>query len=338
MHRRSLLIGSSVLLASQMTGLPSWNTLGQWHLKTGNGGWSGRDGAGLLSLGDDIYMLGGWNPNWTGLPTTNEVWKSTNRGQSWVQLSNAPWEARHTAGWLVHDGAMWVIGGDANLGHYQRDVWKGTPTTTGVDWVLVTSSAAPLQHGRVLHQVFSHNGFMWIVGGQTLDELAVNEPATKPGSPFYADVWRSTDGATWELVSDGNQWAPRGLIIGNVVKDGRMWLVGGGTYATKGNPRLFLNDTWNSADGISWNRVSASAPFAGRQYHNVVVRNKEIIVLAGFNGANIADAWSSEDCVTWRQFRSVPWAARHAASAVAHKGEVIFCCGPLWDSSVWGLS
>ena len=50
-----------------------------------------------------------------------------------------------------------------------------------------------------------------------------------------ADVWRSADGASWELAAEGCPWAPRGMISGSTGglagKDGRRWLLGGGFFA-----------------------------------------------------------------------------------------------------------
>lgn len=310
-----------------------WGALGQWHLKSAANGWSGRDGAGLLSLGSDLYMLGGWNPAWSA-PTRNEVWKSSDRGQTWTQLPNAPWERRHTAGWLKHDGKIWVIGGDMNTGHYQRDVWSFDGTT----WTQATANAAPLSMGRVLHQVFSHLGKMWIVGGQTLDEITPGDISTKPGSPYYDEVWSSEDGADWTLVSTGHAWAPRSQIIGSAVKDGFMWLVAGGAYDTEGLPRVYRNDVWKSPDGITWGQVTVNGGFAARQYNSLAVLGDDLVLLAGYDGANRNDVWASKNGVNWRELRGTPWPARHAASLCPHMGELIMLGGPLSDTAVWGLS
>lgn len=311
-----------------------WKALGQWRAPALSSGWSGRDGVGLLALGDSLYLLGGWNTAWTAPHTTNEVWRSTDRGQTWSQLASAPWEGRHSAGWLVHDGKIWVIGGDVNSGHYQRDVWSYNGTT----WTLATANAAPLSQGRVLHQVFSHAGKMWIVGGQTLDEFTSGDISTKPGSPYYDDVWSSEDGATWTLVSSGNDWAPRGLIAGNAVKDGFMWLVAGGAYDTESNPRIYKNDVWRSADGEDWEQVTADGGFPVRQYCSVEVLGEDLVLIGGWDGANRNDVWASKDGAIWRELKGAPWLARHAAGTTVYRGEILLAGGPLSDTSVRALS
>lgn len=307
--------------------------------------WPPQDGAGLLSLGGALYLIGGWAPGVIPFPYTHsQVWKSVDGGGRWTRLANAPWEARHTAGWVVHQGSIYVIGGDVNSKHYQNDVWKGTPNLAGdIDWVLKNASATPLATGRTLHQVYSHDGKLWIVGGQTLDDLSaptgpIDTPATKPGSPYYDDVWSSSDeGVTWVQVSTGNIWAPCGMIMGSVVKDGYMWLIGGGAYNTEGNPRVYKNTIYRSSDGVTWQLVNPSALFSGRQYHNVLVHKGEFVVLAGYRDANLNDCFVSPDGVNWRKMTLPPWQIRHAASAVSHNDEVLIMCAPLDETAVWAM-
>lgn len=306
---------------------------GNWSQVAASSAWAGRDGAGLLNLNGTLFILGGWNTAWAAPYTRNEVWRSTNGGATWTQLANAPWEARHTTGWLVHDNKLWVLGGDVNSGHYQTDIWS---SVDGVTWLQVSANAAPFTQGRILFNYFSHAGKLWIVGGQTLDEFA-SPPSTKPGSVYYDDVWSSVDGATWVQVSTGNAWAPRGMQIGNAVKDGYMWLVGGGAYDTEGNPRVYKNDVWRSADGVIWEQITPNAGFPARQYQNVEVLNGDLIVAAGWDGANRNDVWRSSNGVQWYQIVGTPWGIRHAASSVIYDNGMLILGGPLTDTAVWRL-
>jgi hypothetical protein len=319
-----------------MLGQRPWSALGQWRQPSSTGSWNARDGAGLLNLNGVLFMLGGWNPGIYAEPsnTCNEVWKSTNKGQSWIQLADAPWEARHSAGWLVHDDKLWVIGGDFLSEHYQRDIWS---SVDGDTWVQVSSDAEPLSDGRALHQVFSHDGKMWIVGGQTCDEFTPTDESTKTGSPYYSDVWSSEDGATWTLVSDNNDWAPKASIIGNAVKDGYMWLVGGGAYDTESLPRIYSNSVWRSTDGVDWEEVTASADFPVRQYNCVEVCGEDLVVAFGWSGANMDDIWASSDGENWRQIGGAP-SVRHAASMTHINNELYVLGGPLDEVITWSMS
>lgn len=314
------------------------NPLGIWRRAVPSSPWTPRDGAGLLELDGVIYMLGGWNPLvWPSPSTVNEVWKSEDGGENWARLSDAPWGVRHTAGWLVGDGKLWVVGGDANSGHYQRDVWSGTPSGGDIEWVQVTANAAPLSQGRVLFQTFWHDDKIWIVGGQTLDEFTPSDPSTKPGSPYYDDVWSSDDGGfTWVQVSTGNSWAPSSTTIGSPVKDGYMWIIASGGYDTEGNPRTYTSRVIRSSDGENWETVTEDGGFGAGNYGAVVVLGDMLVLVGGYNGADMQRFATSKDGKIW-QSKEVPWIARHAASAVSIDGGVVLLGGPLSDTSVWRM-
>ena len=56
---------------------------------------------------------------------------------------------------------MWIIGGDANQGHYQNDIWN---SENGRHWEKVIDSVpwAP----RVLHYTVVFDDKIWVIGGQ----------------------------------------------------------------------------------------------------------------------------------------------------------------------------
>ena len=220
-----------------------------------------RDGGGALSLGGRMWLLGGWNPQpeWAAhFPRVcnSEVWSSTD-GATWnLVLAQAPWEGRHCAGYVVHAGKMWVVGGDCNQGHYQHDVWC---SKDGIEWRCVCYEApwgAPLG-GRTCHHTVALGDYIYVMGGQNMPgqtstyhshsfELPsvpdkFHAGAVRLLADFWrhsltalqplasADCWRSADGAAWELVADNLPWAPRCMIGGSAVLDDRMFLIGGGT-------------------------------------------------------------------------------------------------------------
>ena len=78
---------------------------------------------------------------------------------------------------------------------------------------------------------------------------------TLPQEPqrYFTDVWRSTDGCAWERVMENAPFGLRGYIgsAGSCSLNGRIYLLGGGTYETPAVPhRIYNNDVWSSADGI----------------------------------------------------------------------------------------
>lgn len=292
-----------------------------------------RDGAGALVFADRMWLLGGWNRrDKVHFPRicNSEVWSSADGVEWTLDCPEAPWEGRHCAGYVVHDGRMWIVGGDCNQGHFQNDVWA---SSDGKNWSCVCAHVpwAP----RALHHTVAHDGFIWVMGGQT--KMIGFE--TVPPERFHRDVWRSRDGVNWEQVTDPAPWPHRGMIGGAAVQRGRIWLLGGGTYDTPTTPtRLFYNDCWSTSDGRDWQCHSAACPWAPRQYHEVAVWDDRLWVLEGWDGkSNRKDVWYSADGINWQELPETPWAPRHAASVYVHRGSLWVIAGNNMKPDVWRL-
>src|SRR5688500_2420236 len=79
-----------------------------------------RDGAGALTYKDQMFVIGGWNPDikkFFPRICNNEVWSSRD-GATWTLVKpntfidksfdkSQDWEGRHTAGYVVHRDKMW---------------------------------------------------------------------------------------------------------------------------------------------------------------------------------------------------------------------------------------
>lgn len=321
------------ILLTAATSLPQINLAAQyeWTCVTSRAAFAGRDGAGALTFAGRMWLLGGWNPNdKTHFPLicNSEVWSSTDGARWTLENPAAPWAPRHTAGYVVHDGRMWIVGGDCIQGQYQGDVWS---SPDGVHWDLVTDRAPWAD--RVLHYTVAFAGRIWVMGGQTLPQFAPAEER------FFNDVWSSQDGVHWVQVTGGAPWEPRGMIGGGVVFNDRMWILGGGTYDTPKRPdRTFYNDVWASSDGKYWECVLASAPWYPRQYHEVAVFDGRMWVLEGWNNQNRNDVWYSADGELWQELPNTPWAPRHAASVFVHNDALWVVAGNNMLPDVWKLT
>jgi hypothetical protein len=225
---------------------------------------------------------------------------------------------------------MWIVGGDANSGHYQNDVWS---TADGTNWTQVSANVP--WGDRVLHHTVAFDDRIWVMGGQKLPQLIHSGGPTN--EMFYNDVWTTTNGVDWTRVLEHAPWEPRGMIGGNVVFEDKIWLLGGGTYDTPLEPvRKFYNDVWNTADGVTWTRVVEEAPWPPRQYHDVAVYDGRMWVLEGGDGGNRNDVWHSKDGVTWYELQNTPWPPRHAASVYVYDGGLWMVAGNLWNDA-WKL-
>lgn len=303
----------------------------RWICVTEQADFAGRDGAGALTFNGRMWLLGGWNPgDKEHFPKTcnSEVWSSRD-GKTWkLEVLNAPWEGRHTAGYVVHQGRMWIVGGDCIQHHYQNDVWS---SADGVKWELVTDNVP--WGPRVLHYTVAHKDRIWVMGGQTLPQWAAEKEV------FYRDVWSSADGKRWDRVIQEAAWPQRGMIGGSVVFNNRMWILGGGTYDTPKIPdRKFFNDVWSSVDGLYWEQRLEHAPWTPRQYHDVAVFDGKMWVLEGCYPTNHNDVWYSSDGVEWHEVPNTPWPPRHAASVFVHDNALWMVAGNNMTSDVWKLT
>lgn len=304
-----------------------------------------RDGAGSLVYKDKMWILGGWNPAipYFPLATGNDVWSSTD-GAHWTQEKQQTyvdrdfdpaldWEGRHTAGYAVFDGKMWVLGGDPLQRHYQTDAWY---STDGRTW---TRAVKTLPWGnRALFYTLVFQDRLWVLGGQTMPDFV--DPHDT-GIPYrvFDDVWVSRDGVSWSSHPvEGPHWQPRAAIIQSATLHGKMWVIGGGTYeaVSEGRPnRDYFTDVWSSPDGTHWDREAAATPWTPRQYQSLASWDGKLWVISGYSAEGNQDgAWYSADGKNWYDTET-PWGPRHASSVWVYKDAVWLSGGG--DHDMWRL-
>lgn len=313
----------------------------EWVKVTMKGPFAPRDGAGALVFKDRMWLLGGWNPSdKANFPKTctNDVWSSAN-GLDWTLVKQnsfvdasfktaSDWEGRHTAGYVVLNDKMWIVGGDCIQRHYQNDVWN---SEDGKSWTRVIEEAP--WGPRVLHHTVAFKSKIWVMGGQTLPQYGPAEER------FFRDIWTTSDGAKWDKLEPKEPyWTARGMIGGSVVFKDRLWILGGGTYDTPKTPqRKMFNDVWSSDDGVNWQCHTAKAPWEPREYHDVAVFDGRMWMLEGWSGENRKDVWYSSDGADWRELPGTPWKPRHAASVFAYDNALWMVVGNNMESDVWKL-
>jgi hypothetical protein len=322
-----------------------------WERLTTQAEYGKRDGAAIVWHNGKLYLVGGWNPN-NNLKfpkkTANDVWSSTD-GKSWQlekpqsfdvswRTKETDWEGRHKAGLVSFKGALFLIGGDANQGHHQSDIWR---STDGRSWVRVLEKAP--WGPRALHISFVFQDAIYVLGGQTMPKFASKESVSEV---YYNDVWRSSDGRNWEQIALASPvWTPRGATGGDgFVFNGRIFLVGGFVYDGRVNKeRYFLADIWSSADGASWRLEAAKPQFVrsneGFGYHDMAIFDDQIWILGGARRwGNSSEVWSSSDGRNWREHRCTPFPPSHASSVVSSPDGIIFAAGNHMTTEVWKLT
>ena len=124
-----------------------------------------------------------------------------------------------------------------------RDVWS---SPDGANWRLATKQAP--WNSSDLPMSLSFNGRMWLMGGWHDGRL--------PSHGASNEVWSSTDGVNWLMVTKNAGWSPR-LAAGAVVFKDRMWIIGGTEDYYFGDDASNKNDVWSTVDGKEWRQEVA---------------------------------------------------------------------------------
>ena len=204
-----------------------------------------RDGAGGLYFKNKLWILGGWNGlQSNGLKTNSEIYSSSD-GENWVFHGLAPWKGRHTAGWLIHNDSIYILGGDNISGEYQMDVWK---SGDGLNWYQIIDSI-PISK-RVLFNYASYRGKLFLIFGE---QVPWNASFNKNEDSLFSEIWSSQNGKDWELESSEIPFIPRAMQIGNSSMKNYIWILGGGTYQPRNYnssflPRSYYNDLYRTND------------------------------------------------------------------------------------------
>jgi len=93
----------------------------------------------------------------------------------------------------------------------------------------------------------------------------------------------------WTRVTEHAAWRPRDSS-GEVVFQGKMWLLGGWFSSKIPCPR----DVWCSADGVTWDLVTAEAPWVHGDLPTRLVHDNRMWVAAGNPWPAVNDVWNIE--------------------------------------------
>lgn len=243
------------------------------------------------------------------------------------------------------------IPGDSDI---WNDVWQSEDY--GVSWTKILDNDNTGGHwpARAYYQALIKDESIYIVGGQ--DYNVIPNPDCPPGdttcapfisfSNFYDDVWKSSDGITWELLTDSAGWSGRAGLSAVVYRD-EIYVMAGSFNddpAVIGGPpvRVYFNDVWKSSDGQDWTQMTDNAPWKPRAGAVVVVKDDYMYLIGGEEGFTCIpggpcppyfnDVWRSQDGVNWELITdSAAWASRPGHQCVVSDGLFV-----LWGG--FGLS
>ncbi|MEM7094296.1 MAG: hypothetical protein AAF567_14940 [Actinomycetota bacterium] len=315
--------------------------------------WGRRAGLRVVELNGSLLLLGGRTPRNSTLPGDSDifsdVWRSDDLGATWelaLESGGDHWSPRAYFQAVLLGDEIIVLGGQdyglmpnpfcelleqgfeppPSLGidpdapcpeflptsNFFNDVWA---SSDGITWEQRTVDA-PWTPRAGLSAV-ALDGYVYVLGGSLNDDSALIGP-NGPVRLYSNDVWRSADGAEWELMTDDAPWEPRaGASL--VAWDDALWLFGGedGFVCEPVETCIppYFNDVWRSVDGATWELVSEAAAWSPRPGHQCEVLGPEVVCFGGFGLIeNPDDVQVTTDGIGWELLDDPAWnAADHTA-------------------------
>jgi len=297
-----------------------------WVLASSTNHWNARSLFSATVFKSNVWLTGGAS-DFEGV---NDEWKSEN-GVDWTRVTDdALWGYRYAQQTIVFNNYLWMYGGKTGeLFHFpQKDIWN---SQDGTDWSWLNNNAPWFRREDHKCVVFSNK--VWLMGGCRGDgDLLISTTTTN-------DVWSSTDGLNWTMITPAAQWHQRSSFAA-IIFDGKMWVIGGYCYAF-GHPTIRYSDVWSTTDGSNWTLVTDNAPWGERSSGEVVIYENKMWLMGGYTEADTwkNDIWTSEDGSNWTlETASAPWIGRAGHRCLVKDNAVWLMGGynyPNYVNGVW---
>lgn len=159
-------------------------------------------------------------------------------------------------------------------------------SSDGLNWTKLSSHVftTPIEGSQIL----AFKNKLWLLGGKT---------GKLSGEVGY--IYSSQDGITWKKEPTAQSFTPR-YKHSAIIFNNKLWIIGGSKVDTYGE---YLNDVWNSEDGVTWNKVTGSTSFPARKTPLVFVHNGYIWLTDKISVDNNAsqEIWRSKDGKNWQK-------------------------------------
>jgi PKD repeat protein len=256
----------------------SYNNGDSWTRQSINAGWH-SNGYGLYEqaviLSDDTIVISCEASIW--LPYDQAVWKSTDLGINWTQLTASPgYPPRffHSVVRLSNDHII-LMGGYGNWygfdpNYNYNDVWRSTDG--GTTWAQMTASAG------------------WD-GRRFFNAVVLSDDSIVVTSGLHGHgVWISTDeGANWTEQTDTPGYSTGYGAMATVLLNDDIILMGGDQGSAD-----YVDDVWRSVDaGENWTLENASPGWVARWLAaSVRVSNGDVLLIGGQSWSGVlSDVW-----------------------------------------------
>ena len=199
------------------------------------------------------------------------------------------WSTRQDFASVVFNDEIYIIGGyditvRGEKDCYREDVYK---SSDGINWTLLNDDA-PFKGRRGLGAAVL-NGYIYVAGGFYADDETGNRG-------YKNDVWRSSDGITWDEVNTNSPWVPR-KDFGMLSTSNAIYLFGGFRQLDKVGPQ-YLDDVWKF-DGSTWTQLSnATMPGGRSDFAYELVENDIYIQGGSFLGATQSSTGRVDSSIT----------------------------------------
>ncbi|EGZ14124.1 hypothetical protein PHYSODRAFT_335799 [Phytophthora sojae] len=207
----------------------------------------------------------------------NDVWRSSDSGSSWKLVTPGCAYPQRS---LVHKATR------PELQCEDDDQCEGDASCQVDEATATGFCVCNMWSPREFHAVTVFDDALYLSGGYALVELGncgVEENARKrPSGEEFAcgggyrsylnDIWMSTDGQHWKMLTRHAEFSPRGEHSLVVFKS-LLYILGGRTGASQTKEGTgeaeteLLNDVWVSATGSTWTQVTEAAPWTPRAKH-----------------------------------------------------------------------